>query len=220
MKHLLTSLLLGVLLFAGTESLAQLRIGIKGGYSRVWQDYGPDVNLPEDARTHLHRSNLGLIIEKDLGSMFNLSLEPGLAQRGAACIPGFIDFIGDAELRVDYVEVPLMVSSEFFLIKDKLSISIRAGLNGAVALKAVQRQMFFNEDTPDQFVDVAIGNFGTVNRFDVGVQGGIQFRIPFGKQSILIGSDMYTSFMNAVNFTTSSNRDFRLYGGIVRTLGK
>ena len=87
MKKLKLLCLLFTFLFI-QESNAQISIGIKGGYSRAWQNYG-DVVVPDDAITHIHGFHANLQGYYAFNKYFQIGIEPGFARRGAACIPGW-----------------------------------------------------------------------------------------------------------------------------------
>ena len=87
--------LLAVVTFLLTFSLqAQFSYGVEASFIRAWEDYG-DVEIPEGGQIHVNGPQFTVLANYDLGKYFRIGLEPGYAQRGAACEPGFLIFNSD-----------------------------------------------------------------------------------------------------------------------------
>src|SRR5258706_10912626 len=100
---------------------AQFSVGVRGGVNKAWEDYG-DVEVPPNAQTHVFGFQTSALAYFEISKHFSIGVEPGYAQRGAACVPEFITFQGDSKLLFNYVELPLMLSLKFPVLKEKFEV--------------------------------------------------------------------------------------------------
>jgi hypothetical protein len=104
------SFIFGFLFIANLHLTSQSYIGMKGGFTNAWPDYG-DAILPENAQTSVNGFNFTLMYYHSISKHFQIGLEPGYTQRGAACFPGWQPlFLGDTKVNLNYAELPVMAS--------------------------------------------------------------------------------------------------------------
>jgi hypothetical protein len=100
-KYLIAFLLFGL----SFQLFSQLSIGVvktdmsKPGWSMVMMQM-----FQEDAKIHVDRFQISGLSYLELSKHFKIGAEPGFVQRGAACFPGFVNFIGDTKLFSNYIE--------------------------------------------------------------------------------------------------------------------
>ena len=199
------------------QSQAQLSIGAKGGYSNSWEQYG-NVELPQGANTDIDTYNVAILSYWKVGENVSLGSEPGIAQRGAACIPGWFPvFEGDTKLFVTYVDVPFMCKFDIPVISEKLWLSARFGAGPAIAVSAFEETIVSGGDDEPVRSDVVIGG-RDVNRWDVGARSALAIEHSFSMGNIFVEGSYYHGFMDVAPFTTSKNRTLSLNLGYIFSL--
>lgn len=221
MKNLKLITLLLSLLFI-QESTAQLTIGIKGGYSRAWQNYG-DVIVPEGARIHIDGFHGNLQGYFALNNYLQIGIEPGLARRGAACIPGWNGginpnpvFPGDSKFLLNYIELPLMIRGALPLITDRFNIFAKAGYGGAIIASGIRE----NEMTGERSKLLVRDVLSDLNTWDHGIYSSIGFTVNLKRSQIFMSSDYYFGLIDAERFSTSKNRALNFNLGYTYTFPK
>ena len=196
--------LLSIFLLLSLGSQCQISLGIKGGYSKVWEDYG-DIEIPDGAIIHLNRFNIALTAYKQINKFLSIGIEPGYAQRGAACVPGTIFFDDDSKFFFDYLSIPLFASGHLNLLDNKL------GLFGKVGY-GVSRFVYGESEIPGgvgfpEFVRFQVGpGWNNINGWEHGTYLGGGIQIAVWKGFIRFESEYYLSFNNAVWSFNSKNR--------------
>ena len=210
--------LLPIIFLLSLQSLqAQISIGLKAGANRAWQDYGPDVPLPDGAETHIYGLNTSLTAYYDLGKYLSVGIEPGYVRRGAACEPGFIGpFIGDTKLLMDYIQAPLMIAGKLPLLHERLEVFAKIGYGPSVIMAAAREEMILNGDDPATIRREDLSDFSSLNRWDHGAYGGLGFGVNLGPNQIFLESNVYAGFRDANTFNVSKNRSININLGVKR----
>lgn len=217
MMKTLKYLLPFIVLFSLKQLQAQISISLKAGASKAWQDYGPDVLLPDGAETHIYGLNTTLSAYYDLGKYLRVGIEPGYVRRGAACEPGFIGpFIGDTKLLLDYVQMPLMVSGKLPLMKERFELFAKLGYGPSVMMGAAREEIILNGDEPAQVRREDLSDFSQLNRWGHGAYGGIGMGLNLGPNQIFLECQGYASFRDANSFNVSKNRSININLGFQR----
>jgi len=201
MKYLFSLLLL----LSFTAIRAQTSFGVLSGYNRSQTQY--DVEVPEDAHTHIHSWHVSGWMTVPLGNRIKLNTELGFIQRGAACMPGWVDFNQDSELRLQYGQ--LAVNTSYDLIRWKrLTIAAYLGAGGAYLLSANETVLdSWNDWEIRRELDLDDGN-SQLNRLDLGAHYGgvISFRAGCGQLLTRIGG--YRGFVHVNEDNFSLSRDW------------
>ena len=197
---------------------AQITIGVKGGYTNAWENYG-DVRdlLPEDAEINIDGFNVSLIAQYQIGNRFNIGLEPGLTRRGAACFPGWnlvspSPIFQDNDWNLSYVELPVIASYSQPIIKNSLDVVGKLGGGIAYLVKGTE---IWNSDSSEPSSRPITDE---VNRWDYGIHTGVDIRKHLGKHQIVLGTDVYVAFKDVDQFITSKNRSIDINLGYLYTL--
>ena len=212
MKTLQALIIVAVFLTANQLS-AQFTVGIKGGYTVAWPDYG-DVVLPEDAETQVNGLNASLIAYYRINDNLHVGVEPGFINRGAACVPGWQPiFVGDTKLLLNYVELPLMISGNHSFIDDKFEVFGKFGYGVSMITAA------FREQTDDRGRDILpvpplpdsrLVDIDSLNRFDHGLYGSAGLGYNFGVNQVFLETAYYHGMEDVDKFNTSKNRSLNI----------
>jgi len=195
---------------------AQLSLGIKGGATRAWQDYGP-ISVPDGAETHVRGFNIIATAYYGLGKHFSVGIEPGFSERGAACIPGFIIFEGDTKFYLDYVQAPVMINMSLPIIKDRVEVFSKLGYGASYLMGGVREDTPVN-DGPSTRTNIDLGVSSILNQWDHGAYGGLGFAYLFGKTQLQVEMSYYHGFRNAERINFSQNRSVSIDFGVSRRL--
>lgn len=202
-----------------TQVQAQFTLGIKGGYTMAWQDYGPNVPLPDGAETDVSRMNVAATVYYSLGKYLSLGVEPGFVQRGAACEPGFFQpFVGDTKLLLDYVQMPLMLSGHLPIWKDRMEILAKVGYGTSVIVHSEREETILNADQAPVVSRQKIQDTSFLNKWDHGAYGGLGIGVNLGKNLLFLETELYTGFRNVDRLNVSKNRTINVSMGIQRDL--
>ncbi len=186
---------------------AQTTLGVKAGYTNAWPEYG-DIQLPENAQTSVNGFNVSLTAYKSLGNIFSVGVEPGFVKRGMACMPGWQPiFQGDTKLLLDYVELPLFISSKFNLFKTNFSVNAGIGYGAAVVTSAMREIMNVAGDQVLDRQKMASGEDDSLlNKIDHGAYGklGVGYDFKFGQ--LFFESSFYAGMRDVERFNVSKNR--------------
>ena len=197
---------------------AQISIGVKGGYSNAWEDYG-DVELPEDAQIDVKGYYVSILSYLKINKHLQVGIEPGFVQRGAACIPGFNPFIGDTEFRLNYIELPLMVRGNFSFAKERLEVFGKVGYGGSMVAKGTEVLTIIGSDEPPEETEIDFQNqFSSLNKYDHGLYGGFGFGFNFGKNQLFVEGNYYHGMRDFDNNNTSKNRSLQIGIGFIRKI--
>ncbi len=208
MKKLL-SLLVLVALVSVQPIYAQVYLGLKGGYTDAWQEYG-DVNLPEDAETHVKGFNVTAQVYIQKGDVFQFGIEPGLVRRGAACVPGWNGglnpiFDGESKFFLSYVELPVMVMARTPFYHKRFELFGKFGYGPSVMVKAVREDIPNDGIRPPSRVDMRTRST-VLNRWDHGISGGLGFGVNLKSSQIFVETGFYMGMRDAERFNRSRNR--------------
>lgn len=205
MKNLCSLLIM--LCFTSITLTAQLTIGVKTGYTNAWEDYGPDVDLPEDAEIDVDGYNASLLLHYKINKHLQIGVEPGFAQRGAACVPGWMPiFEGDTKFFFNYAETPLFVTGNLPLLNDKLNIFGRLGYGASFLVSAYREETVLGEDEPFLREKMDLGENSILNRWDHGAYGNFGIGYNLGKHQIFVEASYYHGMTDAERFNYSRNR--------------
>jgi len=200
------------LVMSVTSTVAQHSVGARLGYNRAWMYYG-DVTLPAGAVTHVNRVSGHLLAYKQLSAHFEVGVEPGYVQRGAACVPGWIPvFIGDATIFIDYLELPVMLAYRLPL-GNRFRLQWKLGYGASLAIQAAEQVLPPNSDAPFDRTPLDIGRNGDVKRLDHGAHGALSVAIRLGNGYVTIACNHYRSWHNASWRSISQNRGLALSVG-------
>lgn len=211
MKYFLTL----VSLLTLTTTYAQLSVGVLSGYNRSQTQY--DVEVPEDAHTHIHSYHVSGWLSATLGNRTRLNTELGFIQRGAACMPGWVNFNQDSELRLQYGQLAVNLSYDL-LRWNRLTIAPYLGAGGSYLLSA-------NETVEDPFNgfkmrrDVALDTDNSrLRRFDAGLHYGGVISLRAGCGSLFTRIGGYRGFFHVNHDDFSLNRDWVVSLGYSQSL--
>jgi Outer membrane protein beta-barrel domain len=191
---------------------AQISIGLQGGLSKAWMEYG-DVGLPEDAEIEIRGFNLSGLVYYQFNPYLRLGLEPGYTQRGAACVPGWDDgplpiFRGDSKLFLRYLEMPLMVEGAFPFWKNRMAVFGKVGYGGALLASGYEEVIDFSGDQPKtDRRKLDLSEERRLNRIDHGFYGSAGLRYQCKRQQLFIALDHYRGLKDADKDNKSLNRD-------------
>jgi len=201
----LVLLLCGI--FLSHISQAQISIGLKGGYTNAWEDYG-DIGLPENAEIDINTLNVYLLTSFELNKYIDFAIEPGFIQRGAACVPGWQPiFEGDTKFYLSYVDLPVFVQGNLPLFNEKIDLFGRLGYGLAYMVKAVREEVDFNSDEPAPRFDM---DFSLFNRLDHGVHAAAGAAYNFGNQQLFVESAFYRGMLDAEINNVSKNNNINI----------
>ncbi len=185
---------------------AQFSVGIRGGYIKAWEEYG-DVAIPAGANIYVHGFQLSGLAYYGLSKTFSIGFEPGYAQRGAACVPEFITFNGDAKLLFNYIELPLIISAKYPVLKEKMVVIGKAGYGISKVIKGYTEYKVPGSEEPEKNPINFDNPFGTnVTRWDNGIYSGLGLGYNLGRSQLLFESVFYLGMKNVDKNATSLNR--------------
>ncbi len=216
MKNLKSVLFLVCLFTSGALS-AQFSIGLQGGFTKAWEEYG-DVGLPDDAEIDISGLNISILAYHRLGKNLQIGVEPGFARRGAACEPGWNVgpgpiFRGDTKLLLNYVEAPLMVSGNLNFFQNKFEVFGKVGYGTSFLASAYSEEITLGTDEPAERTRINLDESSSrLNRWDHGIYTGFGVAYNLGKNQIFLASDVYMGMKDADRNNTSKNRsvDFNI----------
>jgi hypothetical protein len=209
-----TYLLLLLCCFLTIQIQAQISIGVKGGYTNAWENYG-EIELPEDAQIDVEGFNVTLITQYQLSKRFHIQLEPGITRRGAACFPGWnfpSPIFLDNDWHLTYAELPLIATYSQPIIPNSLEVVGRLGGGAAYLVKGVE---IFESDSPNPIVTTITED---LKRFDYGVHTGLGVKKHFGKHQIIVDADFYLAFKDVDPNFASKNRSIDVSIGYLYSL--
>lgn len=219
MRILLTSI---CLVLCTSIANAQLSIGAHAGYTLAWQNYG-DIELPEDAITHIHSYHTAIDLNYRLSDRFSLGAEPGFTQRGAACEPGWNfgtapTFRGDSKLLLKYLNLPVLLRTHFTVGKSGLELIPSLGYSISAGLLA--HQEIIDLDTKDVIEKsrIWLGDFSRINSLDHGAQAGLRVAKNFENKVLYAEASFYAGMRDAERFNFSKNRALDIGLGCLFTL--
>lgn len=190
---------------------AQFSLGVRGGYIKAWEEYG-DVNLPDNAKIHVNGFQVSALAYFEVLKHISIGLEPGYAQRGAACVPGFVVFNEEAKLFFNYIELPLMIKVRFPFSNGKLEIFGKTGYGKSRIMKAFQEIKDLGSDEPPVRSEIDLNpRFGiNINRWDKGIYGGLGIACNIRNTQLCLESNYYLGLKDVETSTTSKNRSIHV----------
>ncbi|MEO1438423.1 MAG: outer membrane beta-barrel protein [Bacteroidota bacterium] len=213
MKYVkILALLFGALMLS-ENVWSQFSVGLKSSFSRAWQDYG-DTPLPENAETDIAAFQFSVLANYRLNNYLQIGLRPGLARRGAACVPGFNPFIGDTKWNLNYLELPMIATGNVHVWQNRISLMARTGFGVSHLLSGYQ----VDEDFPDDRLPLDLGPFSGMNRFDMGFYNGLGVGWNIQRMQLFIEMDHYYGLRDAAQFQESKNRGLSWGMGILINL--
>ncbi len=208
-------LLLTISILLSTKVSCQYSIGIKGGYTTAWQEYG-DVDLPEDAQINIQSFNAAFVLAYEINRYFGIDLEPGIVRRGAACIPGFVGFEGDTDLLLTYANLPLFMRFQFPLLSGQIKPFSRLGFGTSYLVKAQDRQEINIVEPPTRRVVLTdITHNGSIRTFDSGLYTGLGIIIDTRINQFRLAADGFLALEDSVITNMSRNRNINFTATIL-----
>ena len=203
---------------------SQIELGIKGGYTNAWPDYG-DLVLPEGAGTSINGFNISVFVGKYFENRVGLSINPGFVKRGAACIPGWQpSFDGDAKVFLNYFELPIMIHKKIEL--GVLDLTMTPGLGYGLSYLSsarIQEEITISGQTEIYEFPVGIGDefSDTYLRYDHGFHLNLRLnkKLP-ANHSIFFESSYYYGMTDYDPFNPSRNRSLNFNLGFGYAFGK
>ena len=206
-----------VLFTTGFALQAQTSIGFLSGYNRSHERYADDVAIPEDGRTHIHAWHASAVGETRLSRRLRLGAELGLVQRGAACIPGFLIFNQDTELRLNYVQfAPSLVTR----VASYRRFGLYAYSGGSISYLLSGTRTITDGFSGREVKDRLILDHPTSNmrRLDYGLAVGAMLRYALSGGSLTTRIGTYRGFRHVDRENFSLSRDLLLSVGYLHTL--
>lgn len=214
MKIIAIPFILFLLLFT-FDGLAQFSFGIQAGYTNAWEEYG-EVELPENAEIDIDSYNASLILEYGISKFTAISLQPGLIRRGAACIPGFVDFNGESDALLSYINLPLSIQIQSPMLFGRIEPYFQAGYGLSYMVKTIERRE--SEDWITKEKSIILTDITENNNFkkvDHGLHSAIGINVNLGINQIRIGAEGYLGMTDAEKDNRSRNRNINLNAGIL-----
>ena len=212
------TILFSVILF-NSSAQAQFSLGIRGGYVRAWEEYG-DVNLPADARIHVDRMQYTALAYYSINKYLRVGVEPGFVQRGAACIPGWVEapggFTGDTKFLLNYVELPIMIQGSLPVFK-QLHLQAKAGYGISYIVSASMETSFPGTDQPSVMSKLDFAANPNLRKWDNGLYGAAGFAYYFGKNQLFAETVFYAASRDFDQENTSKNRSIHIGIGYMRS---
>ena len=196
--------LIALLLSFTVHSFAQISVGIKTSQVKAWEEYG-DVGLPDDARIHIHSVKVAATVYATVTNYLEIGIEPGYVQRGAACEPGFIIFNEDTKLMLNYFELPLLAKFNLKTKNQKGELFCKIGGSASYAMSAY-REIMENESRPFSRTKLTFDEFGSMERWDYGVFGGLGLAYKLGPGKLSLEANYYHGLPDVDPFNRSENR--------------
>jgi len=196
---------------------AQFSFGVRGGFIRAWEDYG-EAELPDDAKIHVDGFQISALTYFALGEHFQIGAEPGYTQRGAACYPRFIIFNNDTKFLVNYLEIPMMISSKFTFFKEKISITGKLGYGPSFITSAFREVTRLSGDEPPTKIKLDVNDSSELKRWDHGMYGGLGVSLSTGLNRLFLETVYYRGLTDVDPNNASKNRSIQLGLGYWITL--
>lgn len=192
--RLFFSLLLSVLCF---QLSAQLTAGLKVQSGKSWQDYTFAEGVPPIDGYNQRITHQGISAElfyQLQNPRFQLGIAPGFVQRGAACEPGFLGdnpFLAqEATLYANYIQAPLLVRFRP-LLKKRFSLFTQVGGGLGYLVGGYRDVVFWNPDEPSEKQPLVFDNEPSLNRIELGLQGGFGLSYQLGPGELQLSGDYY-----------------------------
>jgi hypothetical protein len=202
-----TALSLLVIFLTIYHSSAQLSLGFKLGHVKAWEKYD-DIGMPDDAKIHVNGIQASAMLTLPLSHSISFSIEPGYAQRGAACYPRFVSDQRDTRFRFNYLELPVLIAFHPTLSKTRFGLTGKAGFGGAYIIRATQQTTF--SDFVDSTIEkVDFGEEDWINRFDFGMYGGVGVTYSTGKVKLIAEVMHYHGVIDVDENNTTENRSMQ-----------
>jgi hypothetical protein len=190
---------------------AQFSVGLKGGFTRAWEDYG-DASVPEDAIIHVNGFHLSGLAYYQLADRLAIGLEPGFVKRGAACFPGFIDFQGDTKWLLDYIELPGLIAYQQPIISNRFTLISKLGFGISRITTAYQEITDLRTDDPPVRTKIT-DDTRVINRWDHGFYGSLGLSYFIGHNQVFLSADYYHCLKDVDRLQASQNRGLNLAMG-------
>ena len=212
-----SAILFLLLSFLSTQLSSQISLGAKLSHVKAHQEYG-DVILPDNAEIHVNGVQGALMVYYPLSKHLSLGLEPGLVQRGAACEPGFDNFVADTKLLLTYAELPLMLSARLPFLRNRLALLGKLGYGAGFLLQATREVTQPGLGSQPLVTRLDLENSNELTRWDHGAHLGLGLAFQFGKNQLLLESSYYAGIPDADPENTSKNRGLQMGLGYLITL--
>lgn len=197
-----------LLCFIALQANAQFSLGIRSGYVKAWMEYG-DAEVPDNAIIHVHRYQVTAVVNYDVSQHFSVGVEPGFTQRGAACFPGWIAFLGDTRLLLNYLELPVMATYRFPVFKNKYEAYGKTGFGVSKVLAGYRRISNAGSGNPPEKTKLNMKE-SNLRQWDQGVYGGLGIARKLGNARLFLEADYYHGLRDVDILNTSKNRSVHI----------
>ncbi len=202
---------------AANQMNAQITIGVKGGFTNAWANYG-DVVLPEDAQTDINGFNISALGYLKINNFLQIGVEPGYIRRGAACFPGGLGwgtipiFVADTKVYLNYAELPILSSWHLNLGESRFEAFGKIGYGVSFLTSAFSDLV--SPTAPTIRTDFTLSDV-PLNRWDHGIYLGLGFAYELEKSKIFINANYYTGFRDSEQLNVTKNRSIDLSIGYI-----
>jgi hypothetical protein len=217
-------LILMVCCFAATTQMnAQITIGVKGGFTNAWANYG-DIVLPEDAQIDVNGFNVSVIGYWKIKDFLQIGTEPGYIRRGAACLPGGLGwgstplFVADTKVYLNYTELPIISLWHLNLGDSNFEVFGKVGYGVSFLTSAFSDRISMTDPTEPKVRTYLELKQVPLNRFDHGIYSGLGFGYTFNQNKIFMNANFYTGLKDFEFFNITKSRSIDLSLGYAYTL--
>ncbi|MEL7221756.1 MAG: outer membrane beta-barrel protein [Bacteroidota bacterium] len=176
---------------------AQLTAGLKVQSGKAWLDYTFAEGVPPIDGYNQRITHQGVSAElfyQLQNPRLQVGIAPGYVQRGAACEPGFIGdnvfLVADATIYANYVQVPVLLRYSP-IVKKRFSLFTQIGGGLGYLLSGYRDVSFWQPDRPNEEQALIFENEPTLNRLELGLQGGLGISYQLGPGQLQLSGDFY-----------------------------
>ncbi|HZV71463.1 MAG TPA: outer membrane beta-barrel protein [Saprospiraceae bacterium] len=186
----------GMILFSNGQG----SIGVKAGYTKAWR-----ANIAfEDNDEYIHRNGFqfSLLAYFKVGRYLSFGIEPGFVTRvNGASFTFFEEIPNGTTLRLNYIELPLMMSGRYPLWNEKLKLNVKAGFGFAKLTSVVQTNTsIISPGPPTSFIEFS----------DRGIHTGLGIEYNVGRNRLFAEYGVYMGLSDVIRVNASKNRSVHL----------
>lgn len=205
-----------LILFVGIPASAQVRLGFLGGLNLANVSVDPDEGVDLSSRTVF---GFGGILEYCVNESFSLKLEPMFLQKGSKQeVEGMEGMEGmEAELKLSYLELPVLVSYAFGA--NNVKPYIMAGPTIGLNLSAKEESSVLGVS-----VEVDLKDLDLIKSIDFGLGFGAGVSFPMGKNSVFVEGRYALGLTNIIDDPEDTGAEMKtkgiqVFAGITFPLG-
>lgn len=205
-----------IICFISIHTDAQFSLGLRGAYVKSWMEYG-DAAVPEGAIIHVKRFQVSALVDYRLSQHLSIGIEPGFTQRGAACFPGWIDFLGDTKLLLNYFELPVVAKVSVPILNNKFEVYGKGGIGISKVITAYRHINKPSSGGPPENRRLDMKS-PALRKWDEGVYGGFGIARKFNNHQLFLDVNYYHGFKDIDPVNTSKNRSLQYGLGYIMNL--